>query len=66
MITPVDVLDLPIKFWILRELDGCYVVTQQLNEVINLWSEVEILEETLKSYCLLSSNATSNIFRLHS
>ena len=43
-ITPFDVLGLQVKFWILSELDGCCVVTQQLNRVIE--SEVEILEET--------------------
>ena len=48
MITPLDVLGLPMKFRILSGLDGCCVVTQQLNRVINLSSEVEILEETPK------------------
>jgi len=30
------------------------------------WSEVEILKETPKPYCLLSINATSNVLYLHS
>ena len=63
---PLDVLSLQIKFQTLSELDGCCVVTQQLNKVINLWSEVKILEETPKPYCLLSSNAIGNVLCLHS
>ena len=66
VITPLAVLGLPMKFRILSELDGCCVVTQQLNKVINLWSEVEILQETPKPHCLVGSNATSNVLCLHS
>jgi len=66
VIMPFDVFSLPMKFQILSELDSYYVVTQQLNRVMNLWSEVKILEKTLKPYCLLSSNATSNVLCLYS
>ena len=34
VIAPLDMFSLPIKPQILNELDGCYVVTQQLNRII--------------------------------
>jgi len=53
VITPLDVLGLPIKLRILGELDGSCGVTKHLNWIINSRNEVKILEETPKPYCLL-------------
>jgi len=42
VITPLDVLNLPMKLQILSELDGNSIVIQHINKIINSWSEMEI------------------------
>jgi len=50
-----------MKLQILSELDDSNIVIQHLNKIIYSWSEIEILEETPKLYCLISSYAIDNI-----
>jgi len=53
VITPLDVLGLPIELRNLGILDGDCIVTQYLNRIINYRSEIKILKKAPKPHCIL-------------
>ena len=61
VITPLDLLCLPIELRTVSELDGNSIIAQHVNRIMNSKKLIRILKETSKSHCPLRSNAIGNI-----